>query len=69
MAFAEAADAPGQGAGGAAGVVQGALAERLVEDGGRVVSRCFGLGEHGGECVPGGIVEDALDVLDRKSVV
>lgn len=45
------------------GVVQGALAERLMEDGGRVVSCCFCLGEHGGECVPGGVVEGALGVF------
>jgi len=45
------------------GVVQGALAERLVEDGGRGVSCRFCLGEHGGECVPGGVVEDALGVF------
>lgn len=45
------------------GVLQGALAERLMEDGGRVVSCCFCLGEHGGECVPGGVVEGALGVF------
>ncbi|OIK24845.1 hypothetical protein VT52_024955 [Streptomyces malaysiense] len=63
MALAEAADTPRQRAGGTAGVVQGALVQRLAEDGGCVMSCCLCLGEHGGECVPSGVVEDALGVL------
>ncbi|MFG2227676.1 hypothetical protein [Streptomyces sp. NPDC048644] len=62
MSLAEAVDTPGQCAGGAVGVVQGALAERLVENGGRLVPDGLRVGEHRGESISGGAVEDALGV-------
>lgn len=68
VALAEAVDAPGQGAGGVAGLVEGALAEGLVEKGGGVVAGGFGVGEDSGEGVPGegvpgGVFQDAVGVL------
>lgn len=66
MALAEAADAPGECAGGVAGVVEGALVECVVEEGGGVVAGCFGFGEDGGEGVEGGVGEDAFGAPMRN---
>ncbi|HEY1156692.1 MAG TPA: hypothetical protein VGE95_10420 [Arthrobacter sp.] len=63
MSLAEALDAPGQGAGGVASVVEGALADGLVEEGGRVVPCLLGLREHRGEGIPSGFLQNALGVL------
>src|SRR5689334_10209258 len=63
VALTEAAYAPCQRVGGAVGVVQGALAKGLVEDGGRVVTGGLRLREHGGQCAASGVGQDAFRVL------
>jgi hypothetical protein len=58
-------DAPGEGTGGGAGVLQGTLAGGVLEELPGVVVGGLGLGESSGQCRPGGVGEDLLGVVGQ----
>lgn len=59
----EAVGAPGQDLGWGVGVVQRTLVGGLLEELFRVVACGLGFGEGGGQCGPGGVVDDLLGVV------